>query len=215
MKLFQKYWDKLKIEELDLQELRVLVDELKSSYVAKKIELPYINIHSRKDLFLGLVYSLDIVDSAEMYHLLSSSLQYFYDNLVEETEDRFFDEINAFMIEKERKRKEKEENSKSFAKQRKPVYKNIWELDTVRNYHLSHTKKSRYEHKKHTIAGKLDEALYIGGYVNDIAEKCVCSSKRVISHYYHLRRDLRLDGKKIKEEKGVYLKIQNEGLTYE
>lgn len=208
--LFDKYYKRLKIEDIDFDEIRELVFEVKKSNLNTTLKLPYIPAkQSKEKAFCYLIYCLDVIEDNGGLDYLSQDIQNFYQYVIDNSENAFLDEIVDFCFEKEQ---EKFENLKIYGKRKKKFkQKPYYMRDTYRKYNKTLKKRTRYAHAEGSIAGKLDDALFVGGDPEDIAEDCDCTIDRVLGHYKHLRQDLRLNGVRL-QEKGIcyFVKINDE-----
>lgn len=187
-KHFEKYFQKLKIDKIPLEELQYFVFEIKKSKLNTTLQLPNMPTKkNKKNIFCWLIYCLEIIDDNDGLDFLSKDLQDFFENVVANTDNQFFEDVIDYCLTLEKKKKENSFIPKS---KRKPPYM----YDTERFYNLSNNKKSRYRHAKDSIAAKLDDACYEGGDPAEIAVKLGCSVDRVVAHFKHLRKDLRLNG---------------------
>jgi hypothetical protein len=196
------YYKKIHLQDISLKELKELHSLAHKGYLATVLHLPKQQAKTKEGVFEELVYLLEVIDSSEMMHVADIRLQQFYDNLLKNCPDSFFDEI-VELVQKKEARSKKQFNTKKVA---------YWQRDTYRMYNKTKQRYSCFGHKENTIAATLDVLLKKGGYVEELAEKAMCSSARVKSHYTHLRRDLRVAGFQKKEAGQVFLKILQEEL---
>ena len=103
---FEKYFQKLKIDKIPLEELQYFVFEIKKSKLNTTLQLPNMPAKkNKKNIFCWLVYCLEIIDDNDGLDFLSKDLQDFFENVVANTDNQFFEDVIDYCLTLEKKRK--------------------------------------------------------------------------------------------------------------